>query len=94
VQELYNDSEIVQEMKSQRLRWAGHVHRLDDERLVRLVWEELPTGKRPLGRPKMRWRDNIKSDLQKMNVPFDHRLMENRTEWKRVVQSARTHPGL
>ncbi|XP_050507258.1 uncharacterized protein LOC126884942 [Diabrotica virgifera virgifera] len=91
---LYNDADIVQEIKSQRLRWAGHVHRLHNERLVKLVWEEIPTGKRPLGRPRMQSRDNIQSDLRKMNIPFDPRLMENRTNWKKVVQSARTHPGL
>lgn len=94
IQELYNDSDIVQEIKSQRLRWAGHIHRLQDERLVRLVWEEVPTGMRPLGRPRMCCRDNIKSDLQKMNVAFDQRLMEDRINWKKVVQSAKTHPGL
>lgn len=91
---LYNNADIVQEIKSQRLRWAGHVHRLHSERLVRLVWEETPTGKRSLGRPRMRWRDNIQADLRKMNIPFDPRLMEDRTNWKKVVQSAKTHPGL
>lgn len=91
---LYNNADIVQEIKSQRLRWAGHVHRLHNERLVKLVWEEIPTGKRPLGRPRMRWKDNIQADLRKMNIPFDPRLMEDRTNWKKVVQSAKTHPGL
>jgi len=72
VQEIYNDSDIVQEIKSQRLRWAGHVYRLDDER------QKFQQEKDHC--PRMRWRDNIKSDLQKMNILFEHRLMENRKD--------------
>lgn len=94
VKQIYNDNDIVQEIKSQRLRWAGHVHRLPNDRLTKLIWEEAPTGKRPLGRPRMRWRDNIRSDLTIMNIPTDPTLMEDRTRWKQIVQSARTHPGL
>ncbi|CAG9833703.1 unnamed protein product [Diabrotica balteata] len=54
---LYHD--IVQVIKSQHLRWAGLVHRLPNNRLATLIGEEAPTGRRPLGRPRMRWRDNI-----------------------------------
>ena len=94
IKRLYSDSDIVQEIKSQRLRWAGHVQRLHEERLVKLVWEETPAGKRPLGHPRMRWRDNIQNDLVKINVPFDKDLMEDQDYWKKVVQLAKTHPGL
>lgn len=47
------------------------------------AWEEVPTGKRPLGRRRIRWRDNISADLQKINIPFDHTIMENSNFWKK-----------
>lgn len=71
-----------------RMRWFGHVHRMNDERLAKLVWEDVPTGKRPPGRLRMRWNDNIRADLAATNVLLDQNLIEDRRTWKQVVQSA------
>jgi len=46
------------------MRWAGHVARIGEERGVYRVLVEKPEGKRPLGRPRRRWVDNIRTDLQ------------------------------
>ncbi|CAG9829272.1 unnamed protein product [Diabrotica balteata] len=88
----YHD--IVQEIKSQRLRWAGHVHKLPNNRLAKLIWKEASTERRPLGRPRMRWRDNIWSDLRTMGLPTDPTIMDDRSRWNQVVQSAKIHSGL
>ena len=50
-------------IKSRRMRWAGHVGRIGEERVVYRVLVEKPEGKRPLGRPRCRWVDNIRMDL-------------------------------
>lgn len=50
--------------------------------IQRLKSLEIPTGKRVLGRPRMRWRFSIKSNLQKMNIPFYQKLMEDPVEKK------------
>jgi hypothetical protein len=55
---------IVRVVKSRRMRWAGHVARLGVERAVHRVLVGKAEGKRPLGRPRCRWEDNIKRDLQ------------------------------
>ena len=55
-------------IKSRRLRWAGHVARTGEERGVYRVLVGKPRGKRPLGRPRSRWEDNIKMDLQDVHV--------------------------
>ena len=52
--------------KSRRMRWAGHVARMEEGRGVHRVLVGKPGGKRPLGRPRRRWEDNIKLDLQEM----------------------------
>jgi hypothetical protein len=51
-------------IKSRRMRWAGHVARMGDGRGIYRVLLERPEGKRPLGRPRLRWEDNIKMDLK------------------------------
>jgi len=48
------------------MRWAGHVARMGEERGVHRVLVGRPEGKRPLGRPRCRWGDNIKMDLQEV----------------------------
>jgi len=61
--DLYCSPNIVRVIKSRRLRWAGHVARMGEERGANRVLVGKPEGKRPLGRPRRRWVDNIKMDL-------------------------------
>ena len=51
-------------IKSRRLRWAGHVARMDEGRSAFKIVTRKPTGNRPLGRPRRRWEDNIRMDLE------------------------------
>ena len=62
--DLFSSPNNVRVIKSRRMRWAGHVARMGERRGVYrvLVWK--PEGKRPMGRPRCRWEDNIKMDLQ------------------------------
>jgi len=62
--DLYCSPNIVRVIKSRRMRWAGHVARMGERRGVYRVLVGKPEGKRPLGRPRRRWEDNIKMDLQ------------------------------
>jgi len=57
---LYSSPNIVQVIKSRRMRWAGHVARMGEERGVYRILVGKLEGKRPLGRPRRRWVDNIK----------------------------------
>jgi len=64
--DLYSSSNIVRVIKSRRMRWAGHVARIGERKGVYRVLVGKPEGKRPLGRPRCRWEDNIKIDLQEV----------------------------
>ena len=64
--DLYSLPIIVRVVKSRRMRWAGHVARMGEGRGVHRVLIGKPEGKRPLGRPRRRWEDNIKMDLQEV----------------------------
>jgi hypothetical protein len=57
---LCSSPNIVRVVKSRRMRWAGHVARMGEEIGVHRVLVGKPEGKRPLGRPRRRWKDNIK----------------------------------
>jgi len=64
--DLYCTPNIVGVIKSRRMRWAGHVARMGERRDVCRVLVGKPEGKRQLGRPRRRWEDNIKMDLQEL----------------------------
>jgi hypothetical protein len=65
---LYSSPNIVRVIKSRRMRWAGHVARMGEGRDVYGVLVGRPEGKRPLGRPRPRWEDNIKLDLREIGI--------------------------
>ena len=60
----YSSPNIVRVIKSRRMRWAGHLERMGEEMGVYRVLVGKPEGRRPLGRPRRRWADNIRMDLQ------------------------------
>ena len=64
--DLYSLLNIVRVVKSNRMRWAGHVARMGEDRGVQRVLVGKPEGKRPLGRPRRRWEDNIKMNLHEV----------------------------
>ena len=64
--DLYSSPNIVRVIKWRRLRWAGHVARMEEGRDVHKVLVGKPEGKRPVGRPRRRWEDKIKMDLQEV----------------------------
>jgi hypothetical protein len=70
---LYSLPNILRVVKSRRMRWAGHVARIGEGRAVHRVLVGRPEGKRPLGRPRRRWEDNIRMDLREVG--------ERRGDW-------------
>jgi hypothetical protein len=82
---------IVQVVKSRRMRWAGHVARMGEYRGVHRVLVGIPEGKRPLGRPRRWWEDNIKMDLQDVGGVLGDwmELAQDRDRWRVLVRTVR-----
>jgi hypothetical protein len=88
---LYSLPNIVRVVKSRRMRWVRHVARMGEDRGVHRVLVGKPEGKRPLGRPRHRWEDNIKMDLQKVVGGRGHwmELAQDRNRWRALVGTVR-----
>ena len=82
---------IVRVVKSRRMRWAGLVARMGEDRSVHRVLVGKPEGKRPLGRPRCRWEDNIKMDLQEVGGGRGNwmELAQDRDRWRALVGTVR-----
>jgi hypothetical protein len=65
---LYSSPDIVRVIKSRRIRWVGYVARMGEGRNGYKVLVGRPEGKRPLGRPRCRWEDNIKVDFTEIGI--------------------------
>ena len=87
--DLYTSPNIVRVITSRRMRWVGHVARMGEGRGVYRVLVGKHEGKRPLGRPRRRWEDNIKMDLQEMGCwGMDWiELAQDRDRWRVLVNA-------
>jgi len=87
--DLYSSPNIVRVIKSRRMRWAGHVACMGKEKGVYRVLVGKPEGRRPLGRPRRRWVDNIRMDLQEVrcgNMDWNG-LAQDTDGWRTFVSA-------
>ena len=88
---LYSSPNIVRVIKSRRMRWARHVARIGEGRGVYRVLVGKPERKRPLGRPRRRWENNIRMDLQEVGLGYEDwiGLAQDRDRWRALVSAVR-----
>jgi len=86
---LYSSPNIVRVIKSRRMRWAGHVARMGEGKGVYRVLVGKPEGRRPLGRPRRRWEDNIRMDLWEVGCGCVDwmELSQDRDRWRALVSA-------
>jgi hypothetical protein len=86
---LYSPPNIVRVIKSRRMRWAGHMARIGEGRGVYRVLVGRSEGKRPLGRPRCRWEDNIRMDLREIGIDGANwiQLAQDRVQWRAFVNT-------
>jgi hypothetical protein len=86
---LYCSMNIVRVIKSRRMRWAGHMACVEEGRGVYTVLIGRSEGKRPLGRHRCRWEDNIKMDLREIGIDGANwiQLAQERVQWQAFVNT-------
>ena len=87
---LYRSPNIVRVIKSRRLRWAGHVAKMEEGRSAFKILIGKPTGKKPLGKPRRRWEDNIKIDLKEIGINKRNWVdsVQDKVYWRALVSAA------
>ena len=86
--ELLNDMDVVQRINIQRLRWLGHVVRMEEDAPARRVFDAEICGSRRRGRPCIRWKDQIEEALSSIGVTNWHRRARSRGARKDVLRQA------
>jgi len=85
----------VEDIKIRRLGWAGHIKRMEEERVPKKVLNRNFYATRPVGRPRTRWADVVQRDvLQLLGIRGWKRRGENRDEWRRLIREAKVRKGL
>jgi hypothetical protein len=92
--EIFNESNIVNHIKVQRLAWAGHLTRMSNERTLKKIFNTKLDTARSVGRPKLRWEDGVVKDTRIIGVKNWKKAALNRDEWAKLLKKARAHHGL
>jgi hypothetical protein len=90
ISDILKGQNIIGFIKKQRLNWLGHVERMTEDSNVKKIKRWKPMSKRPIGRPKLRWKDDVLGDIKSMNVRDWENVAQDREGWKKVVEQART----
>lgn len=94
VDKILDHEDIVRFAKSQRIRWLGHIIRMEDRRTPKAIYQAKVEGRRNQGRPRNRWCDEVEIDLKRMSVSSWRRKAEDRPTWRDVVRKAKAHTEL
>jgi transcription termination factor 2 len=81
--------DIVTEIKVRRLEWLGHVIRMEDSRLPKTVFNAKPEGRRGVGRPRLRWLDDVEADIKALGVKRWRIIEQDRKEWSAILREAK-----
>jgi hypothetical protein len=90
INEVIKGQNIIGFIKMQRLSWLGHVERMADDDNVKKITRWKPMSRRPVGRPKTHWEDDVLEDIKSMKICDWKNVVQNRDRWKKVVEQART----
>jgi len=94
IDELIEGADIVRFVKTQKIKWLGHIQRIYQARPTGKLLEWKPIETRPAGRPRQRWQEDVMEDLKKLKVKNWKEAAKDRRIWRDLAEKAKTHKGL
>jgi hypothetical protein len=94
IDKLIEGADIVRFIKAQRIKWLGHIQRMDQARPARKLLHWKSMGTRPVGRPRQRWQEDVTENLKKLEVKNWKEIVKDRRTWTDLAEKAKTHKGL
>jgi hypothetical protein len=94
IDNLIEGADTVRFIKAQRIKWLGHIQRMDQARPTRMLLDWKPMGTRPVGKPRQRWQENVMEDLKKLKVKNWKKATKDRRIWTDLAEKVKTHKGL
>jgi len=92
--ELIKHRNLINYVKAQRLSWFGHINRMPESSIIKKIHKWKPFTRRPVGRPKCRWEDDVRNDLKKMKLIKWTGQVQDRLKWKGIVERVKNVPEL
>ena len=94
IDKLIEGADIVRFIKAQRIKWLGHIQRMDRARPSGKLLDWRPMGNRPVGRPRQRWKEDVMEDIKKLKVKNWKETAKGRGTWRDLFEKAKIHKGL
>ena len=91
--ELYKEADLETHIRCQRLRWLGHIIRMENTRKVKIVFNNNPEGARLRGRPRTRWWNCVQADLNRFGIRNWRELAMDRVGWRRTMEEVKARMG-
>ena len=92
---LIEGADIVRFIKVQRIKWLGHIQRMDQARPTRKLLDWKPMGTRPVERPRQRWQEYVMEDIKKQKLKKNWKeAAKDRKTWRDLAEKVKTHKGL
>jgi hypothetical protein len=91
LEEMSKVEDTVKWIKGQRMRWLGHLQRMEEDRMPKKIFTQELEGTRRRGRPRKRWKEEVERDLQVPGVRRWRELVAERKKWKDIVRQAKAH---
>jgi hypothetical protein len=89
VDKLIEGADIVRFIQAQRIKWLGHIQRMDQARPTGKPLDWKPMGTRPVGTPRQRWQEDVMEDFKKLEA-----AAKDRRTWRDLAEKAKPHKGL
>jgi hypothetical protein len=94
IDKLIKGADIVRFIKAQRIKWLGHIQRMDQARPTGKLLDWKPMGTRPIERPRQRWQEDVMEDLKKLKVKNWKETAKDRRTWRDLTENSKTQKGL